>query len=81
MCSKTLSSKWNVCLSQWEGLKEKASEDKLGPDIEKVVTDLDAPHLLPSGILKRMETGIAPACYGLATLLNNLNQQSHSDHE
>ena len=37
--------------------------------IQKVVEDLEAPHLLPTGIARRLDSGVDAACFGLFTLL------------
>jgi hypothetical protein len=45
--------------------------------VEKVVTDLEALHLKPTGILGRLEGGLDAACYGLATLVSGLPTQGN----
>ena len=47
---------------------------RLGREIARVVEELDAPHLKPSGISERLDNGVDAACYGLATLLSHLNK-------
>ena len=46
-----------------------APPDQLGAAIQKVVDDLEAPHLLPTGIARRLESGVDASCFGLFTLL------------
>jgi Na+/glutamate symporter len=46
-----------------------ATPSLLGAAIEAVVEGLEAPHLRPSGIARRMECGVAASCFGLFTLL------------
>ena len=54
---------------QWES----ADPEQLGGAIAHVVVNtLEAPHLKPSGIHLRLKRGVDAACYGLATLLDNL---------
>ena len=56
-----------------------ATDDaKLGGAIEKVVTSLEAPHLKPSGIEKRLLEGTNAACFGLITLLNQMTASKES---
>ena len=46
-----------------------ATPDVIGAAIQTVVEDLDAAHLRPTGIAKRLESGVNAACFGLFTLL------------
>lgn len=41
----------------------------LGAAVERVVGQLEAPHLQPSGIGERLDGGLDAACFGLFTLL------------
>ena len=49
------------------------SDTALSKAIQSVVDDLEAPHLQPSGIEKRLLSGVAAASFGLFTLMNHGN--------
>ena len=72
-CAAVLGPRWQtVCQSKWE-LWSKAPAGVLGAAVEKVVvTDLDAAHLQPSDIRRRLEGGTSAACFGVATVMQNL---------
>jgi hypothetical protein len=44
----------------------------LGLAIQGVVDALDAVHLKPTSILQRLRDGVGAACFGVATLIQNL---------
>lgn len=71
LCAATLGARWPGIVLKHEAVAKK-SEEEVGNAICSVVEVLDAVHLLPSGIRARLEDGIRPACYGLATLIDNL---------
>lgn len=48
------------------------SPEELGSAVRTVIESLEAPHLKPTGILKRLTSGVQPACFGLLTLMQNL---------
>ena len=48
-----------------------ADSPKLGEQILAVTTDLDAPHLLPTGIEQRLLSGVKAASFGLFALLQH----------
>ena len=48
-----------------------ASHADLGAAVSSAVRDLDAPHLLPSGIEQRLLQGVAAARFGLFTLMKH----------
>ena len=50
-----------------------AEPELLGAAIEKVVVEtLEAPHLKPSGIEKRLNEGLAASRFGLFTLMRHI---------
>ena len=57
--------------TRWELWKGKPNAS-VADAVQKVVTDLDADHLRPSGIEQRLIAGVQPACLGLVTLLQNM---------
>jgi len=58
----------------WAGWKDAEAGD-LGAEVAAVVDRLDAPHLRPSGIEQRILGGVAPACYGLCSLMRELGER------
>ena len=62
---------WGTCETQWAAVQH----SDLGTAVRGVVDDLEAPHLLPSGILEKMQHGLGPACFGLRTLLGHLDNR------
>lgn len=62
-------------LTRLEAAREKfkpwvtAHPAQIGAAIQSVVEELDAPHLRPAGIAKRLEGGVDAACFGLFTLI------------
>lgn len=48
-----------------------APRSELAAAVQSVVADLDAPHLLPSGIEKRLNDGVDAASWGLFTLIGH----------
>eukprot|EP00035_Acanthoeca_spectabilis_P025809 m.459993 g.459993 ORF g.459993 m.459993 type:complete len:129 (-) comp21889_c0_seq1:137-523(-) len=74
ICAKTLGSRWATVLSKYKTVAD-MPDSELASAIVGVVETLDARHLLPSGIKKRLEEGINPACFGLATLIDNLHKE------
>ena len=76
ICEKTLGTeRWSIVQGKYKSVLEKSSLQgtDLGNTVIAVTESLDAPHLLPSGIRERLEKGIAPAGYGLLTLIDNLS--------
>ena len=71
VCEAKLGSRYATCLAQWASW-EGAPREQLGGEINRVVECLDAAHLLPSGIHERLTSGNDAACFGLATLLDNM---------
>jgi hypothetical protein len=51
----------------WKGVP--ATE--VGQAVQNVVQELEAPHLLPTGIEKRLQSGVTAACFGLFTLMHH----------
>ena len=49
----------------------RAAPAELAAAVEAVVSDLDAPHLLPSGIEKRLNDGVNAASFGLFSLMSH----------
>lgn len=69
VCEKGLGAKrWGETVDKW-GTWRAAAVEAQGQAAESVVVALDAVHLRPTGILKRLEQGVAAACFGLATLM------------
>lgn len=66
------SSKWTEAQQIWStlGLKD---DQALGASVRKVVESLEAPHLKPTGIASRLDNGVNATCFGLFSLLQNLN--------
>ena len=56
---------------KWEPWRNRPTPE-LAAAVQKVVTDLDAEHLRPTGIEERLIAGVQPACHGLFTLLQNM---------
>ena len=72
VCEKGLGAeRWGTAAATWRAWAG-ATPQAQGEAVEGVVVSLDAAHLRPSGILDRLRQGVAPACFGLATLLQNL---------
>ena len=46
-------------------------DSDLGARVTKAVDDLDAPHLRPSSIRKRLDEGVDASCHSLVALLAN----------
>lgn len=51
----------------WKGV----TPETLGAVIKSVVDELEAPHLQPSGIGKRLESGVPAASFGLLSLMDH----------
>ena len=68
--------KWDALQQNW-ALFAALDDAALDAAAEKVIDELDAPHLRPIGILERANEGIAPSMHGLKNLLqymaNNLD--------
>jgi hypothetical protein len=75
-CETTLGGRWSNVLDNWRTCWELSEDEPLGAAILQVVDDLDASHLLPSGISERLGAGNTAACFGLATLLSNMQAPS-----
>lgn len=60
--------KWEVLQKNWASVAA-LDDATLDAAAEKVVDELDAPHLRPIGILERANEGIAPSMHGLRNLL------------
>ena len=63
--------RWGDTLAKWATWQPAGSEAQ-AKAVEGVVAALDAVHLRPTGILERLEQGVAAACFGLATLLQHM---------
>ena len=48
------------------------ADSDLGMRVVQAVDDLDAPHLRPTSIRKRLEEGVDASCHSLVTLLANV---------
>jgi hypothetical protein len=74
-CEATLGAlRWATVRTKWGALRTLPPE-KLGAAIATVVHDLDAQHLRPTGISKRLNNGVDAACFGLRALVQNLSEQ------
>ena len=65
--------KWEQAVKTWKVRFQDLTCEQLGQAVRAVVKDLDALHLKPTGIEKRLNDGIKPACFGLFTLIKNLS--------
>ena len=75
-CAETSSSvRYDAARAAWPAAAT-ADRQQLGGAIRQVVDALDAPHLKPSGIEKRLLGGTHAACLGLITLLNQMSALS-----
>jgi hypothetical protein len=63
--------RWSGCAEARRRASE-LSNEALGTSVEAVMRDLDAAHLRPTGIRRRLDDGVDAACHGLVTLLANL---------
>ena len=63
--------RWSGCAEARRRASE-LSNEVLGSSVEAVMRDLDAAHLRPTGIRRRLDDGVDAACHGLVTLLANL---------
>ena len=70
--------KWQATQQQWSAVNGTLPE-ALGARVRSVVESLEAPHLRPSGIEHRLNSGIAPACFGLFALMQHLTANADSD--
>ena len=73
MSEKLGEARWSTCMEKWS-LWESCDDDKLGTAVQTVITDLDAPHLLPSLINKQLENGNVAASFSFLTLMSNLSK-------
>ena len=48
------------------------ADGALGNSVTKAVEELDAPHLRPTSIAKRLDEGVDASCHSLVTLLANV---------
>lgn len=62
---------------RWTTYWANAPTSELAKAVQHVVTDLDAPHLLPSGIEKRLLEGVKPSCYGFFALWKAMQRQAN----
>jgi hypothetical protein len=46
--------------------------EHLGAKVKAVVVKMNAPHLQPSSIEERIKDGVNPACWGIFTLMSNM---------
>jgi hypothetical protein len=73
-CSLLSKEQWEHALqahSRWN----EAGLEATGREVARVVDELDAPHLKPTGIMERIKAGNAPACHGLVRLLSLMKPQ------
>ena len=73
MSEKLGEARWSTCMEKWS-LWESCDDDNLGTAVQTVITDLDAPHLLPSLINKQLENGNVAASFSFLTLMSNLSK-------
>ena len=79
-CASVLGQRWQATQDKWDGGGwAGAPDEQLGTAIQTVVTELDAAHLLPSGIRERLQEGTSAACYGLPTLLGHFPERPQGD--
>ena len=55
------------------GKWREAEDDAIGFAVQKVVRELEADHLRPLSIVKRLESGVTLACFGALTLMDQLS--------
>lgn len=79
-CAAKLSAQnWQAVTGKFNSWKD-SDPEILGAAIKKVVDDLDAVHLQPSGILERMKSwAIDPGCFGVQTLMQNLAEPHQAE--
>ena len=70
-CGRVAAARWGACASVADAARAMGDEE-LGVKIGRVVEDLDAAHLRPTSIRKRLDDGVDAACHGVVTLLANL---------
>jgi hypothetical protein len=70
-CGRVAAGRWGSCESVAKAVRGMGDEE-LGRKIGRVVEDLDASHLRPTSIRKRLDDGVDAACHGVVTLLSNL---------
>jgi hypothetical protein len=73
-CSLLSKEQWDRALqvhSRWN----EAGLEATGREVARVIDELDAPHLKPTGIMERIKAGNAPACHGLVRLLSLMKPQ------
>merc|ERR1719150_323410 len=75
LCIKTVGEKARISSQTWASWNDKSDAD-VGSAAVKIVNMLDAPHLKPTGILERINNGVAPACYGLVSLMEKLEKNN-----
>lgn len=84
-CQAQLGPRWAPLEAKWQAWSaaprsgEPGAADPLGTAIQRVVEDLDAVHLKPTGISHRLAAGVDAACYGLATLMGRLADPQASE--
>ena len=69
------SAKWDDAQTQWTETHQDQSAEQLGSTIRAVLMDKfegEAPHLKPSSIRSRLQSGVPAACFGLFTLMQNM---------
>jgi hypothetical protein len=70
-CGRVAAARWGACAIVADAARAMGDEE-LGVKIGRVVEDLDAAHLRPTSIRKRLDDGVDAACHGVVTLLANL---------
>jgi len=70
-CGRVAAARWGACASVADAARAMGDEE-LGVKIGRLVEDLDAAHLRPTSIRKRLDDGVDAACHGVVTLLTNL---------
>ena len=59
----------------WSQLAASGDDVGIGRVVRRVVEELEAPHLKPSGIESRLNGGVPSACMGLLSLLRHLQRE------
>ena len=70
--SLSTTARLDAARAQWQPWKDEPRA-KLGAAVQAAVDELDAPHLLPSGIEMRLHSGVPAASFGLLTLINAID--------
>jgi hypothetical protein len=78
VCSSCLTTigeeKWKRCIQVWE--THCLGNSDLGVVIQQVIDNNAAPHLRPTGVQKRLQEGVKPACWWLYKLMTKIEDLS-----